>query len=654
MPFPPLNQPSMALGLLTAALRREGVSVRSFYPCLDFAEMIGLDGYAFVSDTKQEFLIGEWIFGLAAFREEAPDEPGYLDEALAAPVAQALMRKSGFRGDPRAALHRLRAAAAAFVDETACRILALQPRIVGCTSTFMQHVASLALLRRVKELAPEVVTVIGGANCEAEMGAATQRCFPWVDCVVSGEADLLFPELCRCILAAGSLAALPPETLPSGVLFAGNAAAAGRAAAPRAVLEDMNRSPTPDFDDYFDALAASPLGRFIVPGLALETSRGCWWGKKHHCTFCGLNGGGMTFRSKHPDRVVCELAELSHRHGIRRFNVVDNILDLGYIDTVLPRLAKEAQYTLFFETKSNLRRDQLERIAAAGIRRLQPGIESMHDEVLRLVDKGVTALQNLRLLKWARELGVFITWNFLWDVPGERDDWYAEVADWLPRVSHLQPPGIDRIQFHRFSPYQMRPAQYGLELAPFPTYRAVYPVPDAELEHLAYYFIDPRRVPAREALEVRPGLKRVIRQIALWNRTWLAPHVDRPVLIRRIDASGAVSVEDTRPGFGPRCVSLGDLAAAVLLAAGPIATEASLLRHLGPGVTPAALGDALAELDRLALVLRQGDRILALTLDEAQPIPDAPEDFPGGYVDIDALHAEAARDAPASAAMQPA
>ena len=43
---------------------------------------------------------------------------------------------------------------------------------------------SLALLRRVKELDPSVVTMLGGANCEAEMGWAAIRAFPWVDFVV--------------------------------------------------------------------------------------------------------------------------------------------------------------------------------------------------------------------------------------------------------------------------------------------------------------------------------------------------------------------------------------------------------------------------------------------------------------------------------------
>jgi magnesium-protoporphyrin IX monomethyl ester (oxidative) cyclase len=60
--------------------------------------------------------------------------------------------------------------------------------------------------------------------------------------------------------------------------------------------------------------------------LLLETSRGCWWGAKQHCTFCGLNGGAMAFRSKSAERVVEEIRYLRDRYGVESLSVVDNIL----------------------------------------------------------------------------------------------------------------------------------------------------------------------------------------------------------------------------------------------------------------------------------------------------------------------------------------
>ena len=88
-------------------------------------------------------------------------------------------------------------------------VLAHRPQLVGFTSVFQQHVASLALARRIKAAAPATVVVLGGANCEGVMGAETVRSFAFVDAAVSGEGDLVFPELARRVLEGRPLEDLP-------------------------------------------------------------------------------------------------------------------------------------------------------------------------------------------------------------------------------------------------------------------------------------------------------------------------------------------------------------------------------------------------------------------------------------------------------------
>jgi magnesium-protoporphyrin IX monomethyl ester (oxidative) cyclase len=62
--------------------------------------------------------------------------------------------------------------------------------------------------------------------------------------------------------------------------------------------QDLDGLPYPTFDDYFAQLRTTSFAKRVLPALVMETSRGCWWGAKHHCTFCGLNAEGMAFRSK--------------------------------------------------------------------------------------------------------------------------------------------------------------------------------------------------------------------------------------------------------------------------------------------------------------------------------------------------------------------
>jgi ribosomal peptide maturation radical SAM protein 1 len=163
----------------------------------------------------------------------------------------------------------------------------------------------------------------------------------------------------------------------------------------------MNALPYPDFDDFFAEFNATGFKATWQPRLFFETSRGCWWGEKKHCTFCGLNGQTMEFRSKTGARALEELTAIVAKHPGCEIQVVDNILDMRYFNDFLPALAASGvDVELFYETKANLKKDQVRQLRDAGVTSIQPGIESFSDNVLTLMRKGVTALQNIQLLKW--------------------------------------------------------------------------------------------------------------------------------------------------------------------------------------------------------------------------------------------------------------
>jgi magnesium-protoporphyrin IX monomethyl ester (oxidative) cyclase len=497
-------------------------------------------------------------------------------------------------------MEHLRSLAAPFVAELAREIVASGARVVGCTSVFQQHTASLALLRKVKELKPDVVTMLGGANCEGPMGLATRRNFPWVDYVVSGEADELIVPLVK------------EGRAEHGVLDG-----SPHAVAPRATVRALDALPIPSFADYFQGLEACGLG--IEPGLPIETARGCWWGAKHHCTFCGLNGSGMGFRAKSPERALAEFAELRERHGVSNFLIVDNILAMDYFKTVVPALRGQG-YRLFVETKANLKKAQLEDLHAAGVSWLLPGLESLQDDVLQLMDKGTTGLTNLQTLKWARELGMHVSWSLLCQFPGESDEWYAEMAEFLPWLQHLQPPGaVIPVGYHRFSPYFERASEYGVRHRPCPAYAAVYPLPAEELAELAYFYEDaPGSV--RTGAE-GPGLAAVRARVLEWAVSWRRP---LPTVLSMAARGEDLEILDTRSVAPCRKHVLSGLERAVYLACDSAQTAASLRPRFGE------VEGVLRELEGKRILLRHGQRYLALATAGSLPaLPDAAT-FPGG------------------------
>jgi len=629
MPYAAVQRPSIALGVLKACLAGTGIRCGVIYANLEFAARIGIDTLSVMNFLRTDSLVGEWTFSGVAFPEHRTTVHEILGQVRKYQPPN-LPRTSIDETNFADVIERVRAEAPAFVDEIARRIVARRPRIVGCTSTFEQHCPSLALLRRVKELDPAIVTMMGGANCEAEMGWAAIRAFPWLDFVVSGEADEIFAPLCKLVMKKGT--AIDPMFLPVGVLSRAHAKAntfgPGRQAVPRAVVENLDASPVPDFSDYFAALEASPIGWAIAPGLVVETSRGCWWGQKMQCTFCGLNGEGMTYRAKSGDRILSELAELVERSGVSNFSVADNILDMRQFKTVLPELVRRGSpYRFFYEIKSNLRRDQVRLMAEAGITRIQPGIEGLHDGILDLMAKGNSAVINVQLLRYAREVGISTMWMLLVGFPGEDTGWHAQVAEWLPLIYHLQPPNsVVHIRFDRFSVYHQRPADFKLRLTPYPNYSVIYPLAPELLKDLAYFFIDESMPLSSNASDGAIALGKAVGD---WKNIHLTGL--RPVLCS-VDRGEAIDFLDTRPCAPVRRSTISGLEAEVYRAIDAAHAPAEIAARLGRGEPEIAA--ALAQLAARKVVLALGDKYLGLAIEGEMPsIPDH-ETLPGGWVQL--------------------
>jgi magnesium-protoporphyrin IX monomethyl ester (oxidative) cyclase len=638
MPYSDLEWPGLGLPLLASYLRQRQISTRVFYGSLDFAGAIGLDLFNAISAAPPDSLLGEWTFASAAFPDDAGVEDPYQDWlATQLPVDQRFANLRRLYGEDGglSVLRAVREATPAFTNALARQVLALEPGIVGCTSMFQQHCASLALLRRIKELSPATVTILGGANCEGSMGEASHRCFPWLDFVMSGEVDAFFAEFCSLILAEGAEAA--GRKAPEGVFGPlDRASRRHREAPPRAVLHRLDEAAIPDFDDYFAALAASPVGDRIFPGIVFESSRGCWWGEKNHCTFCGLNDEGLVFRSKSPQRVVDEIIGLWEKYGTGWLVATDAIIDSRHLSTVLPALAaREDRPFLFYEVKANLRREQVQLLSRAGVRTIQPGIESLHDGFLKRIVKGNRWFTNVQLLKWAQEAGITVNWNFLAGAPGEPGRWYDELAGWLPAIYHLEPPGIDAlvtIRYDRYSVYHSRPDDFGVSLVPNRAYGLVYPLSREDLADLAYFFEDEHEASTRASLDSE-GHRAVERSLREWHRAFRGdPHTAPAQLTAREEADGRLVVRDTRPIRAADGYDFDGLEAAILGVCDTAQTTSSLIARLdgiGHAEPVERIRAAVEGLKELHLLLEWYDRILSLPVCEPVTPYLTPSQRPG-------------------------
>jgi ribosomal peptide maturation radical SAM protein 1 len=540
MPFGPLLSPSLGLSLLQPQVTARGLTCRSEYFTLGFGERIGEKLYSKITSENRAMsrsFVGEWIFSHALYDWDAEHDDRYISGVLLKPPSwlgrHATRRPTA--GEVRAVLGA-RDAAREFIDWCADRVVEAQPRIVGLTSVFQQHLASLALAKRVKARLPGTFIVMGGANCEATMGVETVRQFAFVDAVVSGEADQVFAELATRVCHGDPVAGIAGLITQESV-----AGPAGLAAAPTApAVTNLDGLPYPDFSDFFDQFERSRFGHEWQPSLFVETSRGCWWGERMHCTFCGLNGATMAFRSKSAPRALAELTHLATSHPGCDIQVVDNILDLKYFKTLLPQLAeRKLDISLFYETKSNLKKEQVRMLRDAGVMTIQPGIESFSDKVLKQMKKGVSGLQNIQLLKWCKEIGITPIWYLLVGFPRESAEDYFEMASLSARVCHLpEPSGVNVIRLDRFSPNFNEAGQLGFtKLRPLPFYEFLYDLPEAARHNLAYYFAYDYKVPQDVTRYADP----LVRSVHAWKTTW--KHTE----LVSVDLDERLFVFDTRP-----------------------------------------------------------------------------------------------------------
>ncbi|MBL7161164.1 MAG: RiPP maturation radical SAM C-methyltransferase [Anaerolineales bacterium] len=609
MPFSIATQPALGISLLRGALQRQGTACDIRYLQLPFAAQIGLNLYRHVSLSHPSLLLGEWLFAHHLFGDHIPNP---LRDGVAVLRQYLTAHDRDIYVDLIDQLPRLRASTGPYLDACVDAVPWEQYDVIGFSSTFAQNTASLTLAQRVKETWPDKTIVFGGANCEGEMGVELHRQFPFVDYVCSGESDLLFPTMIERLASGSDIDDLP------GLIYRqdGETMINGSYAPP---ILDLDALPFPDYDDYITQLEGSGLA--LGPAdirLVLETSRGCWWGAKSQCTFCGFNGNSMGYRCKSSERVLEEFTYLAQRYPtIKQVDAVDNILDVRFFRDVIPGLIeRDLGLDIFYFVKVNMSREQVRQLRQAGIRRITPGIESLDTEILQLMRKGCITTQNVQLLKWAREFGIQVNWLLLSGFPGEPPDAYRRMAEMLPALVHLQPPetwGLSRLRLDRFSPYFQTPEAYGMvNVRPSLAHRFVYPFPEESLARMAYHF-DFDYVDDRQPEVYTSMLREALRQ-------WRAQADSGSLLSLRSDER--LTLCDTRPGAHQREIVLVGLAKAIYEYCDEGRTLQAILHHLKQIGEPYETEDVQTILDSIVearVMLYTDDRYLSLAIPMYEP-----------------------------------
>jgi ribosomal peptide maturation radical SAM protein 1 len=483
MPSVSAGIPSIQLGLLKPLLERAGIPAQTFSLFMYLGDQIGWR----VSESLAEVwptLMGEWIWSKTAFAEEANSDVKEYFESHAESV-EGLCRNAGCGAQD---LIRIRdVEAQEFIDFCLNSTDWSRFGLIGFTVIYQQLLASLGLARALKKRYPNIPIIMGGGSMEDDIAGEIMKGCPQIDYVHCGDAEVTFPQFVHRLYAGETMEGQP------GIMWRdsqGVVRYAGRA--PN--FHAMDETPIPDFDEYLYArnqCAYTSYEHCRELVLPIETSRGCWWGEKNHCTFCGLNRSGMEYRAKSVDNVIEQLDTLSRRYDWFRFFAIDNIMAPEYIEKLFGKLrAINSDLQVHYEVRPNFSRTQLARLQRGGLMSILPGVESFSSNILKSMRKFTTGMRNVELVKWCTYYHMDITYNILCRFPNETEADYRGQCEVMARIPHFQPPyAAVMARADRGSPMYAEPASQSISsLTPFKCYEYILPKGKFDLPRIAYFF----------------------------------------------------------------------------------------------------------------------------------------------------------------------
>ncbi len=360
--------------------------------------------------------------------------------------------------------------------EVAAAILALQPRIVGLGVYVWNVTLTTALVGRLKRLRPDLVVILGGPEVSHECGG--QEIVRLADHVITGEADLVFPEVCRRILmragaGRGLLGAPKPgeggQTPPCpGIRRDQEIPSDNGGGDP---LPKIIHAPPPDL-----AAVALPYDEYSAEDVAhrlvyVEASRGC----PFTCEFC-LSSLDVPVRTFPAAPLLAALDGLLAR-GVRHFKFVDRTFNLdlavsrGILGFFLARL--RPGLFLHFEMIPDRLPPDLRALIARfppGALQLEIGVQTFDPAVAAAIRRRQDYAKLEDSFRFLRaETGVHVHADLIAGLPGESLDGFAAGFD---RLVALRPQEIQvgLLKRLRGTSIGRHDAEWGMVYAPEPPY----------------------------------------------------------------------------------------------------------------------------------------------------------------------------------------
>lgn len=371
---------------------------------------------------------------LAAYlREQRPGDDIHVLDCLA--LGGQFVEKSGefsIRGLPNRLL----------ID----RLRPLRPDLLGISAVGSQsHRIYVETARDLERAFPGVPVLFGGPHATASPERILSECPN--SAVVSGEGEITL----RCV--ADDLDAKRTWQRGAGLVVWQNGLLLRNEERP--LIADLDSLPLPAFDlfpieDYFRN-QKKWTGFYYRPALNVLSSRGC----NMNCAHCAFKDvyRKHTWRPRHPEHIVREIAYLRQTYGVREIHFMDDNLSLSAERLgVLCDLLIESRLGIKWAAPNGLAywtldSELLRKMCLSGCYRIALGFESGSKNTLAFIGKPYNREKARTVVQDAKRHGIWTTGYFMLGFPHESE---IDMRDTLEFAVELD---LDFAAFNAVTPF---------------------------------------------------------------------------------------------------------------------------------------------------------------------------------------------------------
>jgi len=292
----------------------------------------------------------------------------------------------------------------------------LTPDIIGISSTTLAIGNANSLAEAVKRLFPDVVIIAGGPHVTAAPRDTMTR-FPALDIAVVGEGEATIAELLLALQNGSDLSSVSGIICRSG----SDLIDTGR----RPLIASLDSLPFPAWElleGFPERYLPAPFKVKSLPAATLVSSRGC----PNSCIFCDRSVFGSSGHAHSAEYIVKQVTELHLRYGIREFSFEDDTFitfkkRLVSICEQLISLKLGITWTCLGRV-NHVSAENLDLMRRAGCWQISFGIESGCQDILNLVNKGISLDQVRHAVRLSRKAGIKTKGFFIIGHPGETEN----------------------------------------------------------------------------------------------------------------------------------------------------------------------------------------------------------------------------------------